>query len=408
MSRVRLTRQALALPDLSREVWWVIFVNAAMQVIFNFVSIFVNLYWWKQGDPIFAISLFNLCGTVALFLSYAVGSHYLWKRDIRFVMMLSGLTAGLTFMGLFFYDPGFRVAFIIGVGICFGLTQGFFWAANNSSMYMVLPSEQWADYFSINTVIGQGIAVVIPLVSAGAVYWLGFHWAFLAMLAVVGSAFGVAAKLPRRRLSENLFSEIGFRKVFSRPGTRWLLVVVLTSGLVNQFLALFSMVYIFTASTQAGIVALLNIGFSLVLIGALVLYRRSHWRQEWWLVAGVVFIWLSYAISLRGGRGTAGMVVVLLMRVGGLYLTAASGRQRYRVMMQGDVVWRTRLGLWMEVPFAVSRVAILGGALWVTRVGETPFLILMLISIVAMAALPLVTSTAVARFEAVHGRSAGL
>ncbi|PSR22548.1 MAG: hypothetical protein C7B45_06375 [Sulfobacillus acidophilus] len=408
MFRVGLTRLGLLLPDLSRDVWWLIFVNAAMQVIFNFVSIFVNLYWWRQGDPIFTVSLFNLFGTVALFLSYAIGSYFLWRQDIRFVMVLSGLMAGLTFVGLFFYDPRLQVAFIIGVGLCFGLTQGFFWAANNASMYTVLPSEQWADYFSMNTVIGQGIAVVIPLASAGAVSWLGFRGAFLAMLGVVGAALGLAARLPRRRLSDNLYTGLGFRQVFSRPGTPWLLVVVLASGLANQFLALFSMVYIFTTSTQAGIVAVLNIGFSLVLLGALVLYRRSQWRQEWWLVAGVGFIWLSYAISLTVGRGATDIIVVLMMRVGGLYLTAASGRQRYRVMMQGDVVWRTRLGLWMEVPFAVSRVLILAGALLVTRVGDTPFVALMLVSVLAMIALPILTGVAVARFEAVHGVSAGL
>ncbi len=58
-------------------------------------------------------------------------------------------------------------------------------------------------------------------------------------------------------------------------------------------------------------------------------------------------------------------VVVLLMRVGGLYLSGASGRQRYRVIMQGDVVWRTRFGLWMEIPFAISRCTILVAALFV-------------------------------------------
>lgn len=397
------------LPELSRDVWWVIIVNAAMQVIFNFVSIFVNLYWWNQGDPILAVSLFNLAGNVALFVSYGVGSHYLWRKDIRFVMVLSGVMAAVTFLGLFFFNPAWRVAFVIGVGCAFGLTQGFFWAANNSSMYTVLPSEQWADYFSMNTVIGQGIAVVIPLASAGAVAWLGFHGSFLAMLTVVAAALLVAVRLPHRRLTENLFAGMGIKRVFSRPGTPWLMVVVLCSGLVNQFLGLFSMIYIFTASSNAGVVALLNIGFSLVLLGALVLYRRSNWGQTQWLIIGIVLILASYGLAIGWGRGNAtALIIVLFMRIGGLYLSAASGRQRYRVMMQGDVVWRTRLGLWMEVPFALSRVVILVGALAVRHVGDAPFVMLLLISTAAMAALPLLTQVAVQRFEAVHGVGAGL
>lgn len=405
---VRLARLGAALPELSREVWWVIFVNAAMQVIFNFVSIFVNLYWWNQGDPIFAVSLFNLCGTVGLFASYGVGSYFLWKKDIRFVMVLSSVMAGLTFLGLFAYHPEFRVAFILGIGLCFGLTQGFFWSANNASMYTVLPSEQWADFFSMNTVIGQVIAVVIPLASAGSVAWMGFHRSFLAMLIVVGAALFVSLRLPRRRLPENLLQGLGFNTVFARPGTPWLLAVVFCSGIASQFLALFSMVYIFTTTNRTDVVALLNIGFSLVLVGALVIYRRSGWRQERWVITGIALVLASYGIAFSTGRGVINILVVLLMRVGGLFLAAASGRQRYRVTMQGDVVWRTRLGLWMEVPFAVSRVVILGGALWVNRVGDLPFLTLMLLSIIAMVGLPVFIRVAVGRFEAVHGIGAGL
>ncbi len=87
-------------PDLPVEVWWVIGVNTAVSVIFNFVGIFVNLYWWNQGQPIFEVSLFNLFSTVALFASYWLGSYYLYRRDIRFVVLLSGVFAGLSFIAL--------------------------------------------------------------------------------------------------------------------------------------------------------------------------------------------------------------------------------------------------------------------------------------------------------------------
>lgn len=395
-------------PDFTRDVWWVIGVNTAMQVIFNFVAIFVNLYWWNQGNPIYAVSFFNLYATVALFASYGLGSYFLWRKDIRFVMLLSGIFAGLSFLGLFFYLPDLRVIFAVGIGLCFGLAQGFFWAANNSSMYTVLPSEQWADYFSMNTVIGQVIAVVIPLGSAGAVVWLGFRGSFLAMLVFVLAALIVSMRLPHRGLSENLFAHFQYKEVFSRPGTPWLLAIVLASGLVNQFLTLFSMIYIFTVSTYVGVVAILNIGYSLALLGALILYRRSSWTQDTWMVMGIALILTSYGLAFTMGPGGVITLAVLLMRVGGLYLSAASGRQRYRVIMQGDVLWRTRLGLWMEIPFVLSRVGILVGALFVRRLAGIHFMVLVLGSTVALILLPLFTRIAVGRFEAVHGAGAGL
>ncbi len=405
---MNLARLSQCLPEFNRNVWWVIVVNAAMQVIFNFVAIFVNLYWWNQGNPIYVVSFFNLYATVALFASYGLGSYFLWRKDIRFVMLLSAVFAGLSFLGLFFYLTDLRVIFTVGIGLCFGSTQGFFWAANNSSMYTVLPSDQWADYFSMNTVIGQVIAVAIPLASAGAVVWLGFRGSFLAMLVFVLAALAVSMRLPHRGLSENLFSHIRYQEVFSRPGTPWILAVVLASGIVNQFLTLFSMIYIFTVSTQVGVVAILNIGYSVALFGALILYRRSSWTQDTWIMMGIALILASYGLVFTMGPGSVITLVVLLMRVGGLYLSAASGRQRYRVMMQGDVLWRTRLGLWMEIPFVLSRVGILVGALFVRSLSGIHFIVLMLVSTAALVLLPVLTRIAVGRFEAVHGVGAGL
>lgn len=396
------------LPELPGSVWRVIGVNAAMSVVFNFVSIFVNLYWWNQGEAILAVSLFNLLATVALFVAYLTGSYYLWRKDIRFVMLLSSAAAALTFLGLFVYQPAWRLEYLMGIGLAFGLAQGFFWAANNASMYTVLKAEQWADYFSVNTVVGQALAVVIPLVSAGLVSGIGFRGSFLAMLGVVGLAAWVSMRLPHQGLSENLFQHVRPREIFHKPGIPWVMVVVLASGVINQFLTLFSMLYIFTVSNNVGIVAVLNIGYSLALLGALVVYRRARLSQDAWLVLGVGLVLASYAVAFWGGDGRIALITVLLMRLGGLYVSGASGRQRYRVVMQGDVLWRTRLGLWMEVPFAVSRCAILTGAMFVSRLGDSAFMSLTLVSMAAMVALPLFTRLAVHRYEKEYGVGAGL
>ncbi|PSR34997.1 MAG: hypothetical protein C7B46_02205 [Sulfobacillus benefaciens] len=396
------------LPELPVEVWWVIGVNTAMSIIFNFVSIFVNLYWWNQGNAIFLVSLFNLASTIALFTSYLLGSHFLYRFSIRHVMVYSGVFAGLSFGALYFYNGAFRDTFGVVVGLMFGAAQGFFWAANNASMYTFLKSEQYADYFSVNTVIAQGIAVMVPLISAGIVAGIGFKGSFIIMLVFVGAGIGVSMKLPYRGLEQSLFAHIGPKEIFSKPGTKWAMVVVFCAGLVNQFLALFSMIYIFTVSNNVGFVAFLNIGYSLVLVGALILYRRIGFSQDTWLIVGSLLILASYLIALASGHTAWNTVVVLLMRVGGLYFTGASGRQRYRVIMQGDVVWRTRLGLWMEIPFMLSRTIILTGALLVHSVGDGNFIALAILSGLAMFSLPIFMRFSIRQYEAVQGIGTGL
>ncbi|MCY0878536.1 MAG: MFS transporter [Firmicutes bacterium] len=389
----------LQLPSLSRDVWRVIAVNAAMTSLFTFVSIFVNLYWWNQGAPIFQVSLFNLASTLALFLAYWAGTYVLSQRDIRLVMVFSTIGAGLTFGTLAASGTGRHLGYTVAVGVLFGLTQGFFWAGNNASMYTVLPAEQYGDYFSALTVIGQAGSVVVPLVTGAAVAAWGFHASFLAMLLVVAAAFGVAVQLPHRGFDDEVFRDLHIRHVVNRPGTAWVLLVVFFAGLINQFVTLFSLVYLFTISTQVGVVTALNLASALILLAALAAYRRLRLTQDAWIVIGSASLALAFGLALALRQGPWAIVVVFLLRVGGLWISGASGRQRYRIVMQGDVVWRTRFGLWMEVPFVVSRTVVLTGSLWVHRLGDPVFLGLMGLTVVALGGLPWATRKAIRAYD---------
>ncbi|MCY0899395.1 MAG: hypothetical protein OWU33_10760 [Firmicutes bacterium] len=387
------------LPSLSRDVWRVIAVNAAMTSLFAFVSIFVNLYWWNQGTPIFQVSLFNLASTLALFGAYWIGTYVLSQRDIRTVMVLSTVGAGMTFVILALSGAGGRLVYTVAVGGLFGATQGFFWAANNASMYTVLPADQYADYFSALTVIGQAVSVVVPVVTGAAVAAWGFHRSFLAMLLVVAAAFGFAIQLPHQGFDEAVFRRWHVREVVRKPGTAWVLLVVFFAGLINQFVTLFSLVYLFTISTRVTVVTALNLASALVLLAALTTYRRLRLTQDAWIVLGSFSLAIAFGLALAIRQGLWAIAVVFLLRVGGLWVSGASGRQRYRVVMQGDVAWRTRFGLWMEVPFVVSRTVVLTGSLWVRHLGDPVFLILMGVTMVALGGLPWATRRAVRAYD---------
>jgi hypothetical protein len=386
---------------LTRDVWRVIAVNAAMTSLFTFVSIFVNLYWWNQGTPIFQVSLFNLAATLALFTAYWAGTYVLSTRDIRFVMVLSTLFAGLTFVALAQYVPEWRTLFTVMVGMLFGLTQGLFWAANNASIYAVLAADRYADYFSMLTVIGQALSVGVPLITGAAVATWGFRPSFVGMLGVVGGAFFVAVQLPHRKFDEEVFRDLNIRTVVNKPGTGWVLLVVFFAGLINQFLTLFSLVYLFTLSSRVEVVTLLNFVSAVVLLGALWLYRRLAITQEAWILLGSLSVGGALAVAFLAGHGFWAIAVVFLMRVGGLWIAGASGRQRYRIVMQGNVAWRTRFGLWMEVPFVLSRSFILTGSLWVHRLGDPVFWGLTAVTIMALGGLPWATRRATRAFDEV-------
>lgn len=393
--------------NLSKEVWRLLVFTAMMSTLFSFTSIFVNLYFWGHGQSLRDVTLFNLISNLVLFAAYGLGSHLLYVRSIRFVMVSSCVFAAIAFFTLSFYHQSDRYLIIALVGIGVGMTQGMFWAANNSALYFFLKSEDYREYFSVNTMLSQAVAVCVPLLSSGVVLWLSFKASFLLMGVLVLVALWVATRLPKFSVTASLFRGIRYREVFSPPGTRWVLWVMLAIGLLLQFQSFFSMIFIFDITSNELLVALLNVGYSIVLLFALMVYKRTNIHDNIWLVTGIVLMVSGYAMALTHHHNWT-IWIVLLMQVGGLFLSASTTRQGYRVAMQGDIVWRTKFGMWQEVPLVVSRSLVLGMALLVHRVGDLPFILLVSLSTAAMLFMPFFQYKSIHEFERIHGKGAGM
>lgn len=393
---------------LSKEVWLLVLLNTVMQTIFIFTGIFVNLYLWGANQNLANVILFNLVSNTVLFFAYVYGSHLLYKRSIRFVLAISCIFAAIAFTALLFYTPGNRYVIVPLVGALVGVTQGFFWGGNNAAMYAFLKSEDYPNYFSANTVMQQILSILVPLISSGLILWLSFRGSFLFMGVLVIGALVFVVKFPKFAIQKSLFVHIRYRDVFSRPGTRWVMLGVLAIGVIGQFQQLFTLIFTFNVTHNEVLVALLNVGYAIVVFAALFLYKRVQIHENLWLVIGIVFILLAYVGTMLHHRASLAIGIVLLMQVGGMYFAASSGRQSYRVMMQDDIVWRTQFGMWQEVSFFVSRVLVLGIALAIHHIGDLAFIIVVVLSTVSLFLMPLFQHKSIVEFEQVHGQGAGM
>lgn len=393
---------------LSKEVWLLVLFNTVMETIFIFTGIFVNLYLWGSNQDLMSVTLFNLVANTVLFVGYVVGSHLLYKRSVRFVMAFSCIFAALAFALLFFYTPDNRYFIVPLVGALVGMTQGFFWGGNNAALYAFLKSEDYPNYFSANTVMQQGLSIFVPLASSGLIWWLSFKGSFLFMGVLVTGALLFVAKFPKFAIEQSLFVRIGYLDVFSLPGTGWVMLGAFAIGIIGQFQQLFSLIFTFNVTHNEVRVALLNVGYALVVFGALFLYKRVQIRENLWLVIGIILILLGYAATLVHERTSLAIAIVLLMQVGGMYFAASSGRQGFRVMMQGDIVWRTQFGMWQELSFFVSRVLVLGIALAMHHVGDAAFIVVIMLSTLSLFLMPLFQHKSIVEYEHVHGHGAGM
>lgn len=378
-----------------------------MSTLFTFTSIFVNLFIWGNGSDLLAVTWFNLLSMLALFGTYLLGSRYLYKRSARFVMAGSVLFAAGSYISLYFYQASDRILMIVLVGLLAGATQGFYWSGNNAALYFFLKSEDFPAYFSINTILGQIVTVVVPLFSSAIVYWFAFKGAFLIMILLALGAMFFVFRLPVFAVDQPLFQGVRYKTVFSKAGTRWLFPMMVATGVLTQFQGFFSMIFIFHMTSNEIFVALLNVGYTIVLLGGLIVYRRTHVDENSWLIIGVILILAGYILAMTN-HSMLMIFVVLFMQIGGLFFSASSGRQSYRLFMQGDPVWRTKLGIWFEAALALGRMIVLAGALMVHHIGDIPFFFLISLSTLAMFTMPFFQAKSVIEFEKEHGKGAYL
>ncbi len=383
---------------LTKEVWAFIVFNNVMATIFSYTSIFVNLFIWGNGHNLEGVTVYNLISYIALFLSYMIGSRYLHTYSGKFVMTLSAVFTVATFVLLFYDNTQNQGLMIPGVATMSGMTSGLFWAGNNSALYFFLKPEDYTNYYSMNTMISQTVTILVPLLSSAIVYLVSYRYSFLFMLMLVVVAFVFARKLPDYAATEPLFRDFRIKTVFTKPGTKWLVPITLSSGTYAQFQNFFSMIYIFSISNNVVFVALMNVGFTIMMLFGLFIYKRTGWNDLYWLMIGIGLLLVSYSVAFTHQTFLV-IFLLLLMKMGNLFFNVSNGKQTYRIQVQDEPVMRIKIGMWLEVPLVIARSSVLLIVLILFHYHLNPMVVLIPLSTIAIFAIPALQKKAVEKIN---------
>lgn len=379
---------------LSRELRHLLLMSLLGQVIHMYVLIFVNLYLWESNQNIFDVAWFNFVQYTLWAVSFAAGVRLLSKYTIRLLLCFAAVAGGTAFILLSLFQPGQKYIWIALVAGAVGLMLGLFSSAINLGVSMHGKSGEFSHYFGIHMVAVQLLSVSVPVVAAQVIQWFGYFGSFVMMFAVVIGMFGFAPRLPSITL-KGLFDReadspkaLHWKLFFSIPGSGWLALSVLFTGVYLQFQMLCALIFTFHLTQSKTLIALLNTGYALCSLLALLAYRKWKMKESSWLYTGILFTISGFLLMLLPDAPIR-VISTVLTTIGMFYFSSIWNSQLYRFINGFPPAKQAVFLVWRECLLCGGRLVMLAFIFRVEDFQGNRFAALIVLSIVCLLTIPL-------------------
>lgn len=378
----------------TKEIQKILLMNASSNIIFNFIGIFVNLYIWEKDRSIFDVTWFNLILFCSWCISFALGAKLLTKFSTKYLIRSIAVCGAITFLLLTYLQLNNRLLWIAIIAIPVGIMWGFYAIAQNISLSVLGKGMDLTTYFSLSTLIGQAVSIINPIFFAIIIKLIGYSGSFFIMFLFVTILMIVSFYLPDISIStekEPLFSRFRVDKVFTYSTLRWMVPSCLAAGIFLQFQGLFALIFTFSVSEDELIIALLNVGYALSTIGAMVVYRKLRMKNGAILTLGMIFISIGFLITLFP---SAPILVLsnLLTTIGMFYFSSTWNPVHFRIISQHTPIEQVRILIWREWFLCLARIFMLLLILTVKDFSGISFILLMSSALVCTLIIPYLSS----------------
>lgn len=347
--------------NVSKEIRGVLLMNASSNIIFNFIGIFVNLYIWEQGRSIFDVTWFNLILFFIWGLSFAFGAKLLTRYSTKLLIRIIAICGVVTFLLLSFMHLDNRLLWIAIIAIPIGIMSGLYAIAQNISLSYLGKGEDFDNYFSWASLIGQAVSIINPIFFAVVIKLIGYSGSFLLMFLFVTVLLIVSFYLPHITISneeERVFAKFSINELFTYSQIRWILPSCLAAGIFLQFQGIFALLFTFSVSEDKLIIALLNVGYALATIGAMLIKRKLATSEGMVLTIGMIFISVGFLITLYPH---APILVLsnLLTTIGMFYFGTIWNTRQFSLIVRHTKIEQVRILIWREWFLVFARIVML-------------------------------------------------
>lgn len=355
---------------MNHKLWKLLGYHLSTDVVNTFIVVFLNLFIWQKEKNVLDLAWFNLSMFVVWIFSYLLGAWVIHKTSMRVVFQLSNLFTVALFMILSFVEVKDPLLWLLFIGSVTGFMKGFLSSGKNLGVAAFGEKAEFASFFQYQMLFTKILQILTPLLFAFLLMLYGYKNVFLMMCVYSVLLLVLTFYIPKE---ENKNKEPLFEKMlspFTSKKMKLLPISFLLGGVFSEFQTIFLVVFTFTITEDKFGVALLNISYSLLIIGLIYLYKKlTRISGIHWLFIGATTAFLGFGLIVFLEDWWL-ILANLLIVAGSFYFSTTYYSQQFEVMNELSSLDKERMLIWRECLLAFSRAFFLGMIILIGKVND--------------------------------------
>ena len=230
MNRIiaRIKREVSIFKQLSRESKLLLLCSGLFWFAGPFISLFLNIYLWREANSLEAVAIFNLFRFIGLPIGFIINGFLLRRLTNKTAFQL-----GLLFQGVFPFVlillQERALHLLAPLGLVNGLSAAFYWANMNLLIYDLTFDEIRGYYTGIDIALSSTLWIIAPPLAGFVIETFGQnrlqlsirHSYYLSFL-IAGLIFFVAAVIAEKIISQKEKLDFSFKDFsFKNKSKKW-------------------------------------------------------------------------------------------------------------------------------------------------------------------------------------------
>lgn len=302
----------------------------SIEIMFHLIVgflLFINLKVWEKTETIHMMIFYYLIYFVFRYISYGLGTYFILKSKIIFLIRVAFFFMVLQFLSLLFILDYINNEWLWISLIAFptAFFASFYSMAFNQLVSYYGKQKEYPTFFSYKTYIASALGFFVPLMVGFFVRDYGFQTISFVLLLVSIICLGITFTI--KPITLNFDSKKTFiqdllktKNMFDIPRTVLIshTLFLLIGGFVFQFTDIFKSIFSFMIAKDDFYLGVLNSIFFIISTIALILFKKikNVSQQSWFLFSGII---LSLSIFLTYFPNDTTLLIVCFLFAFGMF-----------------------------------------------------------------------------------------
>jgi YQGE family putative transporter len=251
-------------------IWILLMMNTVFSCVLSFSSIYINIYIWDQNNSLAEIGIFNTAVFAFLFLGKFFGNFTIKWFNTRVSFILSSVIL-LAVFGLLMKEGPFITDHIVLLGILYGTSLGFYYAAYNLSTLLLTSLNNRQRFMGMEQFSVKLTSVLTPVLFSYMIVHFDYAQTFRMVFIMILAQTSISLLAPSYQ------SEFRVSSMISKPlwkPFKMVFLSIIAFGFLQSITQLAGSILLYQFVQQEEAVGWLNTLFAL--IGIVVFIRISQ------------------------------------------------------------------------------------------------------------------------------------